>query len=162
MTTMHVSDQFIVAKTLREQASSFNSQTHLNTTKVIKRTIKYTHAQYICPEEQWNEQINCYLASNDVFILVGDMHTRHTKEILHNMSNLIVRTVHQLLYRRLITNEQYGNIMFYNQRIDFNVNQLNFIIKMENVTIYLMALVHAFIQIFFSSSSSSSSSSISI
>ncbi|CAF1485066.1 unnamed protein product [Adineta ricciae] len=140
MTTMHVSDQFIVAKTLQEQVSSFNSQTHLNTTKVVKRTIKYTHAQYICPEEQWNEQINCYLASNDVFVLVGDMHTRHTKEILHNMSNLIVRTIHQLLYRRLITNEQYGNIMFYNQRIDFNVNQLNFTIKMENVTIYPMAL----------------------
>jgi hypothetical protein len=133
---------FVLARTLEEKSYfSTNQSTFNTTTKFIKRTIKHTNVLCICSEDQWKRQVNNYMkeSGGGIFSLLGDMTSETStndaaKHILVNMSNLVVRTLHHLLYRRLITNEQYSDMMYYNQSIQFNVNKLDFRPKLRNVS----------------------------
>ena len=130
-------DVFLLARTSKEKSYFPTIQSRLNPLKVIKRRIKHTNVLYICSEEQWKRKVNNYMKQTGVFSLIGDMTsatpTNDAKQIPMKMSNLVVKTLHNLLYRRAITNEQYSNMMYYNQSIRFEVNKLDFIPKIRDV-----------------------------
>ena len=132
-------DTYILARTKQEK-SCF--AIFLNCSNVIERTIKHTNLLYICPEEEWKRKINNYLENNGVFSYVGELtsttssNRTNAQEVLHQMSDLVVKTLHQLLYHRAITNEQYSDMMYYNQSRPFEVNKLDFQPKICHVTIF--------------------------
>ncbi|CAF1344572.1 unnamed protein product [Adineta steineri] len=136
----HLEDEhtFILARTSKEKKTCVATrQSKLNASKIIERTIKHTNVLYICSEEQWQQKVNNYMEQTGHFLFIGDITSETSandiKRILMNMSNLVVKTLHVLLYRRAITNEQYSDMMFYNQSIKFDVNKLDFIPKIRHV-----------------------------
>ena len=95
---------YIVARTIEEKSAL---ALFLNASKVIERTIAETNVLYICPEEPWKRQRDQYLLSTGNFILIRDLASSETQQILAAMSDRVVNKLHQLLYRYAITNEQY-------------------------------------------------------
>ena len=132
-------DIYILARTSKEK-SCF--AIYLNTLKVIERTIKHTNVLYICPEEQWKRKVNNYLKqTGGPFSFIGEMTSETssnaaTQQILIEMSNRVVKTLHRLLFRRAISNEQYSDMMYYNQSSRFEVNQLDFQPKICHVSMF--------------------------
>jgi hypothetical protein len=85
------------------------------------------------------------MEQTDIFSLVGDISSdtapNDVEHALTNMSDLVVQTVHRLLFRRAITNEHYTSMMYYNQSRRFRVNKLDFIPKIHDVSIFLVSLL---------------------
>ena len=85
------------------------------------------------------------MEQTDIFSLVGEMSSDtvpdDAEHILTKMSDAVVQTVHRLLFRRAITNEQYTTVMYYNQSRRFKVNKLDFLPKMHDVSIFLVSFL---------------------
>ena len=103
-------DTFILARSSDEKVYFPILQSRINETAIVGRTLKHSNVLCLFSEEQWKRKVNNYLAQTGYFSFVGDMSSdtspADAEHILTKMSNLVVRTLHILLFRRAITNEQ--------------------------------------------------------
>ena len=138
-------DTFVLARTSDEKLYFPILQSRINETTIVRRPLKHSNVLCIFSEEQWKRKVNNYMEQTGNFSFVGDMLSdtspTDVEHILTKMSNLVVRTLHILLFRRAITNEQYSTMMYYNQSLRFNVNKLDFIPIMYDVSIFRLPLL---------------------
>ena len=133
---------FILARTSNEKTCFRTLQPVLKKIKIVVQPIKQTNVLFICHEDQWKRRINQYIKEIEVFTLIRPLalqtSNNRVQYILTNMSNEVVSTLHSLFLRRAITTEQYGQMMYYNQSTQFQVNQLGFIPELSRVSYFIL------------------------
>lgn len=138
-------DTFVLARTSEEKRYFPTLQSRINATKVVERPMKHSNVMCIFSEDQWTRKVNKCMEETDSFLFVADMLSdtapMDSEHILTKMSNRVVRTLHILLFRRAITNEQYSAMMYYNQSLRFKVNQLDFIPTMHANKIAIQPMI---------------------
>ena len=138
-------DTLVLARTSDEKLYFPTLQSRINETTIVRRPLKHSNVLCIFSEEHWNRKVNNYMEQTGNFSFVGDMSSdtspTDSEHILTKMSNLVVRTLHILLFRRAITNEQYSAMMYYNQSLQYKVNRLDFIPIMYDVSIFRLPLL---------------------
>jgi len=141
---------FILARTINEKLCYQTIQPSLNKLKITIQTIKDTNALYICPEDEWKQKVNNFMEQTGIFSLMGvnmasEMSKNQVQDVLTSMNHQIANTLHNLYLCKAITAEQYGQMIPNNQSTIINLNKLDFVAEIHNVSITL----HIYFLIFY-------------